>query len=152
MKKQKLILNQLDKKLAPFKHTQQVIVPDKGWLNSIRTALNITLRQLSDQLKTSPQNIKAVEEREAAGTVTLKGLREVAEAMDMQLVYAIIPKDDSIEALIKRRAGALARQIVLRTSASMKLEDQENSSARIEQAINEKTEELIDDLPKYLWD
>jgi hypothetical protein len=54
--------------------------------------------------------------------------------------------------LIKRRAGALARQIVLRTSASMKLEDQENSSARIEQAINEKTEELIDDLPKYLWD
>jgi predicted DNA-binding mobile mystery protein A len=152
MNKQKLVLNQLDKKLAPFKQARQVIVPSKGWLHSIRTSLNITLRQLSDKLQTSPQNIKAVEEREASGAITLKGLREVADAMDMQLVYAIVPKDDSIEELIKRRAGALAREIVLRTSASMKLEDQENSSARLEQAINEKTLELINDLPKYLWD
>jgi hypothetical protein len=43
-------------------------------------------------------------------------------------------------------------EIVLRTSNSMKLEDQENSKKRIEKSIRSKTEEIMDTLPKYLWD
>ena len=152
MTREKLMLEQLDEKLGLFKKVRHIIVPDKGWVHSIRTTLNITLKQLSDKLNTSPQNIKAIEGREATGAITLKGLHEIAGAMDMKLVYAIVPKDDSLEKLIERRASALARKIVLRTSASMKLEDQENSAARLEKAVQEKTTELIDELPKYLWD
>lgn len=40
--------------------------------------------------------------------------------------------DGSLDALIERKAKALATEIVLRTSNSMKLEDQENSMYRIE--------------------
>jgi len=152
MDREKLMLEQLEEKLGLFKKARHLIVPDKGWVHSIRTTLNITLKQLSDKLNTSPQNIKAIEDREATGAITLKGLREVAAAMDMKLVYAIVPKDDSLEKLIERRANALAKKIVLRTSASMKLEDQENSAARLEKAVREKTNEIIDALPKYLWD
>jgi len=152
MKKKKLILEQLDEKLIPFKKTQHIIVPDKGWIRSIRIALNITLKQISDKLNTSKQNINAIEDREVTGAITLKTLSEVAEAMDMKLVYAIVPKDESLEKLIEKRANILAKKIVLRTSASMKLEDQENSGTRLEKAIKEKTNEIINELPKYLWD
>jgi predicted DNA-binding mobile mystery protein A len=152
MKKKKLILEQFDEKLSPFKRTENILMPDKGWIHSLRTTLNITLQQLSERLNTSPQNIRATEEREATGAITIKGLREIAEAMDMRLVYALVPKEESLEKLIEKRAFALAQKIVMRTSGSMRLEDQENTVARLQKAVQEKTDELIHDLPKHLWD
>jgi predicted DNA-binding mobile mystery protein A len=152
MKKEKLMLNQLDEKLSVFKKTEKVIVPDKGWIHSLRKGMNVTLKQLGEKLKTSPQNVRATEDREASGAITLKTLREVAETMDLKLVYALVPKEESLNKLIEKRAIALAQKIVLRTSVSMKLEDQENTRARLETAIKEKTNEIINDMPKYLWD
>ena len=59
--------------------------------------------------------------------------------MDMQLVYGFVPNDGSLDALIERRANELATKIVLRTSNTMKLEDQGNSNKRIQKAIEEHT-------------
>ena len=146
------MLEQFDEKLIPFKRAENVLMPDKGWIHSLRITLNITLQQLSEKLNTSPQNIKATEEREATGAITIKGLREIAEAMDMKLVYALVPKEESLQKLIKKRAIALAQKIVMRTSGSMRLEDQENTVARLQKAVQEKADELVHDLPKHLWD
>jgi hypothetical protein len=52
----------------------------------------------------------------------------------------------------ERKAKQIATQIVMRTSGTMKLEDQENSEERIEKAIEERTAEIIDEMPKILWD
>ena len=79
-------------------------------------------------------------------------MREIANAMEMDFIYSLVPKDGTLHNLIERRAMEIAREIVLRTSASMKLEDQENSAERIEKAIKEKTNEIITSMPKYLWD
>jgi hypothetical protein len=38
----------------------------------------------------SAQHIKQLESREANGTISINSLREVANAMDMQLVYGFI--------------------------------------------------------------
>jgi predicted DNA-binding mobile mystery protein A len=81
----------------------------------------------------------------------LNSLKDVAEAMDMKLVYALIPKDGSLEELINKRAELLAAKIVMRTSQSMKLEDQENESSMIKKAIKELKEELIREMPKTFW-
>ena len=53
---------------------------------------------------------------------------------------------------IERKAKELATQIVLRTSNTMKLEDQENSEKRIEKAIKERTASIKNEMPKILWD
>ena len=151
-KKRKLMIEQLDQKLNLFKKAESVIRPEKGWINAIRTSLNITLTQLGTRLHTSPQNVRSTEIREASGSITINALKEIAEAMDMNLVYAIVPKNQSLEKLIESRAKDLATRIVLRTSASMRLEDQENTKARLEKTIQEKTTELKEELPKYLWD
>lgn len=57
-----------------------------------------------------------------------------------------------MEALIDRKAEELAKEIVRRTSNTMKLEDQENSRQRIEKAIAERTMAIKSEMPKALWD
>lgn len=151
-RKQQLVIEQMDKKLAVFHPVENVIVPTKGWLNAVRVSLKMTLQQLGNRLNITPQSANDLEMREAMGTITLNRLREAANALDMKLVYGIIPKDGSIELMIEKRAKELAKKIVLRTSNSMKLEDQENSAERIEKSIMEKTEEIKEELPKYLWE
>ena len=47
MRNQKrLLIEQLDSKLKPFSDTKTVIVPDSGWIKTIRTTINMTLEQL----------------------------------------------------------------------------------------------------------
>lgn len=126
-------------------------MPGKGWIYAVRKALNMSLRQLAEKTGGSAQGIKAMENREKLGTITLQSLQHVAEAMDMKLVYGFVPKDGSLEQLVNRKALEKAEEIVRRTSQSMKLENQENPSDRIKKAIEEKKNELITEMPKHLW-
>jgi len=112
----------------------------------------MSLRQLGDRLHISPQSVKEIEEREANGTITLNSLRDAANAMDMKLVYGFVSKHESLEQMIEKRARELATEIVMRTHATMTLEDQQNSKERIEKAIAQKTAEIKFEMPKYLWD
>lgn len=152
MLKNKLQLQQLEAKIKLMAVDKNAMIPAAGWVNSIRTALNMSLRQLGARLSITPQSAKELEIREKEGSITLKSLAEAANALDMKLVYGFIPKDGSLEALIERKATELARQIVLRTSASMKLEDQQNSEERLNKAIEERAYEIKKELPRLLWD
>lgn len=150
--KQQLILEQVDKKLQSFKSIKDTNVPSKGWLCTVRTALKMSLRQLSAKISIAPQSLKDMESREVLGTITLNTLRDVANAMDMQLVYGFVSKHESLEQMIEKRAKELATEIVMRTNNTMTLEDQQNSKERIEKAIAQKTNEIKSEMPKYLWD
>ena len=147
-----LFVYQLDKSLSPLLPLQEIETPAGGWINLIRKTLQISLRQLGEKLSMTPQSVRDTEIREKEGSITLKALHQVAEALDMKLVYGFIPKDGSLEKLIERKARDLATTIVNRTSTTMKLEDQGNSKERLKQAIAELTEELRRELPKSLWD
>ena len=93
-----------------------------------------------------------MENREKEGSITLRSLREIGRAMDMQLVYGFIPHAGSLDALIEKRAMELATQIVLRSANTMQLEDQANSTERIQTAIRERAAVLQQEMPKFLWD
>jgi predicted DNA-binding mobile mystery protein A len=150
--KQHLLLQQADKKLDHFKHLKSTVIPPKGWINTFRIALKMSLRQLGNRLRISPQSVKEIEVREANGTITLNSLRDVANAMDLKLVYGFVSKHESLEQMIEKRANELAIEIVMRTNATMTLEDQQNSRERIEQAVAHKTAEIKFEIPKFLWD
>jgi predicted DNA-binding mobile mystery protein A len=147
-----LLLQQADKKLDHFKHLKSTVIPPKGWINIFRIALKMSLRQLGNRLRISPQSVKEIEVREANGTITLNSLRDVANAMDLKLVYGFVSKHESLEQMIEKRANELAIEIVMRTNATMTLEDQQNSRERIEQAVAHKTAEIKFEMPKFLWD
>lgn len=149
--KKQLELDQTDKKLVLFQNLK-VETPPKGWVNTIRTALKMSLRQLGNRMNFSAQNIKQIEQREVNGTISINSLREVANALDMQLVYGFVSKHESLEQMIEKRAKEIATVIVMRTNNTMTLEDQQNSKERIDKAITQKTNEIKTEMPKYLWD
>jgi predicted DNA-binding mobile mystery protein A len=152
MNSKKLQIAQLEQKLKGFSTAQKVPVPPTGWLKAVRVSLGMSMQQLADKLSITKQSVQGIELREKEGTITLKSLRETANALDMQLVYGLVPKDGTIENLIDRKAQELAKRIVSRTSHTMKLEDQENSQQRISKAIEERTAVIKNELPKVLWD
>ena len=147
-----LQLQQLNSKMLGFASLKQVAMPPTGWIKAIRTAIGMSMQQLGNKLNVSKQGIMDIEKREQDGSVTIKSLREIARAMDMQLVYGFVPNDGSLDALIEKRATELATQIVMRTANTMKLEDQANSKKRIETAIRERAVAIKNEMPKILWD
>ena len=151
-RRNRILIDQLDSKMTVFQKAAATPAPSGGWIYAIRTSLNMSLRQLAARLKMTPQGVKLMEDREKEGAITIKSLKEVAKALDMELVYGFVPVKGSVEAMINDRANELARQIVLRTSMSMTLEDQKNSIERIEKAIEERAEELKNENLRLLWD
>jgi predicted DNA-binding mobile mystery protein A len=151
--KQNLMIQQLDKRFAQLESVyNSLAVPSNGWINTLRKTLNISLKQLGKKLNVSSQNINQFEQREIDGSISLQKLKDVAEALNMNFVYAFIPKDGSLEKLIEKHAYKIAEEIVMRTSHSMKLEDQENTEERIKKAIEDRAEKIKNEMPKYLWD
>ncbi len=152
MKKRRLQLEQLEDKMRNFASAKKIPLPPMGWIKTTRLSLGMTLKQVANRLSITKQSVQQLEQREREGTISLKLLRQTAKALDMELVYGFVPKDGTLEELIERRARELAKQIVSRTSTTMKLEDQENSKERIKKAIEERTFLLKHELPKILWD
>jgi predicted DNA-binding mobile mystery protein A len=151
-RKQHIIIDQLDTRIKQFSVLKDVQAPSGGWIWAIRTALNMTLRRLGDKLGLTAQSMGEAEQREVEGTITINKLKEVAQAMDMQFVYGFIPNEGSLKAMIEKRAREIATEIVLRTNQNMALEDQATSDERIKKAIEERTQDLVNEIPKLLWE
>lgn len=150
--KRKLLIEQLDQKLQPFSESRKVLVPERGWINTIRTSLNMTMVQLGTKLNITRQGVNRIEESEANGTITLNSLKDVAMALDLKLVYALVPKNGTINDLIEKKASKLAQKIVLRTNQNMKLEDQGIGEDKIAETIKELADEIKREMRKSLWD
>lgn len=145
----KLRIEQLDKKLNAFSSLK---TPKEGWIKTIRTALNISPNTLAKRLNISASGLYKLEEREENGAVTIKSLEQTAQAMDMQLVYGLIPNAGSLEKMIEEKARKMAIEIIRKTSINMELEDQANNQERLKIAVEDKTRELIEKQPSELWD
>jgi predicted DNA-binding mobile mystery protein A len=147
-----LSLEQLDKKMQKIALIKTIQIPSKGWINTIRLTLNMSLKQLAKKLNITSQSVNEIESREADKKITLEKLNEVANALDLKFVYGFIPKDGSLEKMIEKRSLEIAQQIVLKTSHTMALEDQQNNPARINKAIKDRAQQIKNEMPKYLWD
>ena len=152
MNKNKLLLEQLDRKLKSFSSAALVTLPPTGWIKGVRVSFGMTLQQLANKLSITKQSVQELEKREKEGAITLKTLKDVANALDMRLVYGFVPKDGTLEDLIERKARELAVNIVSKTSNTMKLEDQGNSQKRLKKAFEDRTTIIKNEMPKMLWD
>ena len=150
--KKQLLIEQLDQKLEPFQKTEMVIVPDKGWINAIRTTLNMTMAQLGNKLGVTKQGVNKIEESEAKGSISINSLKEVGAALDLKLVYGFVPNDGTIDSFINNKAQSLARKIVSRTNQNMKLEDQGISEEKIKQSVIDLAKEIKREMRKSLWE
>jgi predicted DNA-binding mobile mystery protein A len=150
-KHKKLAREQLDATLKRFEPLKTLVPPGKGWIRAIRDALGMTGKQLAIRLNVNKQRVSRIEQDENLGKVKLETLRNVAEAMDCILVYVFVPRD-SLEQTVRDQAGLVAKKRAARSNQTMRLEKQELSEKGKEKAIKDLIEDIMNEMPKSLWD
>jgi predicted DNA-binding mobile mystery protein A len=91
-------------------------------------------------MQTNRSLVVQQENAEAEDRITLKSLRAYATALDCDLVYAFVPRADTLQELVHARARAAAKANVLGVEHSMALENQ--ASGNLEEAIEAEAERL----------
>ena len=132
----------LDTQLKPLRDMEPLIRPGRGWIKAIREALGMTTGQYAKRLGVSQPRVAALEKAEADGVVTLKSLRQAAEALDCDFVYALVPRKP-LEQVVKDRARDVAERQLARTDQTMRLENQAVSKSRMARARDELAAELL---------
>jgi predicted DNA-binding mobile mystery protein A len=135
-----LRLKQLDRALEPYRAARKELRPAKGWIRAIRQSLGISAGELARRLGTSRQLPLQMEKGEAEDRITLKSLRAAANALDCDLVYALVPRAESMQGLIDNRVRSEAEKRVLAIEHSMALENQ--AVGRIDEAVETETQRL----------
>lgn len=130
---------QLDRTLAPLRAVQPVR-PSKGWIRAIREALGISSGELAEKMRTNRSLVVQQEKAEAEDRITLKNLRAYASALDCDLVYAFVPRANTLQDLADARALAAAKSNVVGVEHTMALENQ--ASGNLEQAIQAEARRL----------
>ena len=132
----------LDTQLKPLRDMEPLIRPGRGWIKAIREAIGMTTGQFARRLGVSQPRVAALEKAEADGVVTLKSLRQAAEALDCDFVYALVPRKP-LEQVVKDRARDVAERQLARTDQTMRLENQAVSKARMARARDQLAAELL---------
>ena len=110
MSKKSLQIQQLDNRISSYLGLQRVI-PRLDGFTLFDSYLGMSLQQLGNRLAITKQSVPRYRTKRE-GSITIKSLKQVADALDMKLVYGFIPNDGSLDALVDRKAKDLARQIV----------------------------------------
>lgn len=141
----------LDARLSKLRNVPELARPPRGWLKALREALGMTADQFGKRLGVSQPRVSKLEVDEKIGSVTLKTLREAAEALDCELVYALVPTRP-LDEILRERAETVADRQLNRVSHTMTLENQ-GLDRRSQMAARERLiEDLLRGNPKCLWD
>jgi len=140
----------LEQRLDPLRQNAGLRRPPQGWIKAIREALGMTTSQLADRLGVSQSRASRLQKDEAADAITLHKLRDVAEAMNCTLVYALVP-NQPLDDILRERANAIADKTLAHVSHSMALEDQSLTADRIKRERERLIETLLAGSLKHLW-
>jgi predicted DNA-binding mobile mystery protein A len=133
----------LDPSLEVFRAAQSLRPRERGWIRAIREAAGVSAAELGRILGVSRQLPLQFEKAEADGSITLKSLRNVANALDCDLVYALVPRAGSMRGPTGSRVGAHARKSDGKVDRSKALERQ--GLGRIEGAVEAEAADFEND-------
>jgi predicted DNA-binding mobile mystery protein A len=141
----------IDRRLAALKDPQTLGRPPRGWIKAIREALGMTSHQLAQRMGVSQPRISEIEKQEMASSLTLDTLQRAANALDCQLVYALVPRE-SLNTLVQKRAEKVARARVKAASHSMALEGQGVDNVDTAEQLDALIKKLTEQGGYALWD
>lgn len=98
--------------------------PPAGWVRAIRDALGLPARELAARLGVSQPTITRLEGSERAETITLSRLRELADALDCDLVYGLVPRRP-LDDTVSEQARRVAAEMLAPVAHTMALEGQD---------------------------
>lgn len=151
MKNLDLMRKQLDRQMIKWRMLKVYGRPAKGWVQTIRKALGMTAQQLAKRFGVHRMRIVQLERAESQDAITLRSLRAIAEKLNCELVYALVPRAP-IQKMLQQQAAKIAHDKVQKVTHTMALENQAVTPAQIKQQIEELQKKLLEGNPKHLWD
>lgn len=141
----------LDEKLKAFIKARSIVRPKSGWVRAIREAIGMTTAQLAERMNIQQSGVTLLEQREVAKTVTLETLQRAANALNCELVYALVPKN-SLEKIVDDQAQISAQRLLKRTLHTMELEMQRAGESETSLHERELAAELKIKMDRRLWE
>ena len=138
----------LDERLGELVEVDRYRAPTRGWIRAIREALGMTAEQLATRMGVRQSSIVALERSEEKGTIELATLRRAADALDCNVVYALVP-NKPLETTIRERARAFLRRRRQPVAHTMLLEDQNVGEPITDREIDDVIRETN---PRLFWD
>jgi len=145
-----LRLEQVQASAATYSDLTSRRPPPRGWLKAIRESLGLTERQQADRLGITGSTLHKSESAEAEERITLGQLRKLAEGLDCELVYALVPRKPLTQ-VVEDRARSIALQEVSGVAHTMSLEDQRPATDRLRKQVEQRTAELLRGRWSDLW-
>jgi len=145
-----LRLEQVQASTAAYSDLTHRRPPPRGWLKAIRESLGITERQQAERLGITGSTLHKSELAEAEERITLGQLRKLADGLDCELVYALVPRKPLTQ-VIEERARAIALREVSGVAHTMSLEDQRPAHDRLRKQVEQRTAELLRGRWSDLW-
>ena len=140
----------LDSKFEKIKSLKDFYGPSKGWIRAIRDALGMTTSQLATRMGVTHTRILVIEKSEPLGNLKISTLKRTAEALDCQLVYALIPRN-KLKTMIRKQAEKKAKAMFQKAEHTMKLENQESENTN-DVELEDVIQELLKGSQSRLWD
>jgi predicted DNA-binding mobile mystery protein A len=119
----RLLISQLDRRLATLRSFDLPSAPPIGWVRSIRNALGMTATALGRRLSMTSGGVRKLENAEAEEAITLATLRKMADSLDCELRYVLVPRKP-LQVQLNDRARELATTRLRLVEQTMSLEDQ----------------------------
>ena len=119
----KLITRQISTKLEQLKDSFNTVRGINSWSKYIREALGMSGGQLAKRLGLAANSLSSLETREIEDRLTLGKIKELANALEGEFVYAFIPKKP-LEEVIHQQAKFKALESLSSSDTHMQLEDQ----------------------------
>lgn len=101
-------LTELDRRFNDFAHLKHQAAPRCGWAKTIRLALGMSSPYLAKRLGISGQGVRKLEQAEADGTISIKTLSRLADGLDCEVHYVLVPRTSLLNQVLARlqeRAG-----------------------------------------------
>jgi predicted DNA-binding mobile mystery protein A len=106
-RERKLFLRKLDVEMRPFRLAGRTKNPTSGLLRAVRQGLGIPTAEVSQKMGARRNAAFDIEVSELRGTISLKSMSRMAEAMDCKVVYGVVPKGGkTMERLAEERLWA----------------------------------------------
>jgi predicted DNA-binding mobile mystery protein A len=130
----------LDRSLQSLQSEGLPIRPQRGWIRAVREATGMKGRELARKLGKVPSLVNSLEKSETEYRISLGSLRDAADALGCELVYAFVPKAGTMEDLARSVERDRVSNDINAVEHSMALEDQAvgHVEERIEEAISKK--------------
>ncbi|MEZ5558134.1 MAG: mobile mystery protein A [Pseudomonadales bacterium] len=140
----------LDRKLNSLRDSTALLRPPKGWVKALREALGMTAEQLARRIGVTKPRVYEIERSELDGSITLHSLERAAQAMDCQLVYALVPRQP-LQNMVEQRALLEANKRIRAAAHTMALEDQAVEEQELREQVETLAKELLNQKGSVLW-